>query len=96
MGRKDDDQRFGFVPLASLRKRPAAPASILRAIRQIYFRTTHRTIHEDLERAVELLKQLPTEDEQEKARVFMDGLAQMRSEWVRQAKRRERGGRSTP
>ena len=53
----------------------------LAEIRRIYFAATKRTIRDDLLRAIELLKTLPTEEDREKARVYMDGLAQMRSEW---------------
>jgi hypothetical protein len=35
----------------------------------------------DLDRAIDLLKSLPSDDDREKAAVYMDGLAQMRSEW---------------
>jgi hypothetical protein len=91
MAGHDEEKATGFVPLASLRKRRSDPAAILQAIREVYFSATQRTIQKDLERAIELLKELPTEDEQEKARVYMDGLAQMRSDWARQAKKRTRG-----
>jgi hypothetical protein len=50
-------------------------------IRAIYQRTTRATITRDLERAIALLKTLPTEEERERAAVYMDGLSQMRSEW---------------
>ncbi len=50
-------------------------------IRRLYFNATRQTIRRDLARAVELLKSLPSEDERERARVFMDGLSAMRSEW---------------
>lgn len=63
--------------------------SALDEIRRLYFKTTKATIQKDLARAVELLKSLPTEDERQKAAVYMDGLSQMRSEWnVRPPKRR--------
>ena len=42
---------------------------------------TKGTIVKDLERAIDLLKSLATEEERERAAVYMDGLAQMRSEW---------------
>lgn len=71
----------GFVTLPSLKRGLPDSKAALAAIRQIYFRTTKRTIHHDLAHAIELLKSLPTEDDREKARVYMDGLAQMRSEW---------------
>jgi hypothetical protein len=50
-------------------------------IRQLYYRTTKATIKKDLARAIDLLKTLKTEEERQRAAVYMDGLAQMRSEW---------------
>jgi hypothetical protein len=50
-------------------------------IKKIYQRTTRATIARDLARAIDLLKTLGTEDERERAAVYMDGLSQMRSEW---------------
>ena len=50
-------------------------------IKRLYYATTKATIHRDVARAVELLKQLPNEDERQRAAVYMDGLSQMRSEW---------------
>lgn len=77
------DDPHGFVPLRSLRQGAADPQAVLADIRQIYFKTTKQTIQHDLAHAIELLKTLPTEEDREKARVYMDGLAQMRSEWGR-------------
>jgi len=71
----------GFVPLGSLRGEKADPARALEEIRKIYFRTTKKTIQNDLAHAIELLKSLGSEDEREKATVYMEGLAQMRQEW---------------
>ena len=73
----------GFVPLKSLAKGPPDPAEALAEIRRIYFKTTKRTIEHDIAHAIELLKSLPSEDEREKATVYMEGLAQMRREWAR-------------
>jgi hypothetical protein len=78
----------GFVPLGSLRPGPIDPNKVLAEIRTIYFKTTKQTIQHDLAHAIELLKTLPTEEEREKARVYMDGLSQMRSEWNRMSTRR--------
>jgi hypothetical protein len=50
-------------------------------IKQIYQRTSRATIARDIERAIDLLKSLDTEEERERAAVYMDGLSQMRSEW---------------
>ena len=58
----------------------------LAEIRRLYFATTKQTIGADLARAVQLLKSMGSEEERERARVYMDGLAQMRSDWTRQAK----------
>lgn len=56
--------------------------SPLDQIRQLYFRTSKATVQKDLQRAVELFKLLPTDEERERAAVYMDGLSQMRSEWA--------------
>jgi hypothetical protein len=50
-------------------------------IRRLYFRTTRQTIHEDLAKALDLLKSMASEDERERATVYMEGLAQMRRDW---------------
>lgn len=51
-------------------------------IKHLYFNATKATIQRDLTRAITLLKGLKTEDERERAAVYMDGLSQMRSEWA--------------
>jgi hypothetical protein len=53
----------------------------LAEIRRLYFRTTRQTIQEDLARALDLLKSMNSEAERERATVYMEGLAQMRSDW---------------
>jgi len=50
-------------------------------IRRLYYATTRATIQRDLDRAIDLLKSLASDEERERAAVYMDGLAQMRSEW---------------
>ena len=50
-------------------------------IRRLYFRTTRQTIQQDLERALDLLKSMASEEERERATVYMEGLAQMRRDW---------------
>jgi len=50
-------------------------------IKRLYFATTRATIQRDIEKAIDLLKTLKTEEDRERATVFMDGLSQMRSEW---------------
>jgi hypothetical protein len=56
-------------------------------IRRLYFRTTRHTIQQDLDRALGLLKSMNSEEERERATVYMEGLAQMRADWDRNQKR---------
>jgi hypothetical protein len=66
----------------------------LAEIRRLYLRATRSSIRRDLVRAVELFKSLATDQERERAAVYMDGLSQMRSEWALQgSRRRKRDGR---
>lgn len=53
----------------------------LAEIRRLYFRTTQKTIQQDLEKALDLLKSMNSEVERERATVYMEGLAQMRKDW---------------
>ena len=62
-------------------------------IKQIYLNATRTTIRQDLARAIEILKSMDSEDERQRAAVFMDGLSQMRSEWAA-AGTRVRGGKA--
>ncbi len=55
-------------------------------IKKLYYGATKATIQRDVERAIDLLKTMPNEDERERVAVYMDGLSQMRSEWA-QARR---------
>jgi hypothetical protein len=80
-----------FVALTSLKQGPPDPARALAEIRRIYFKTTQKTIEHDLAHAIELLKALPTEEDRERATVYMEGLSQMQREWAAQGKRRARG-----
>ena len=50
-------------------------------IKQIYYKTTRATVQRDLDRAIDLLKSMKTEEERERATVYMEGLAEMRKEW---------------
>lgn len=60
----------------------------LAEIKKIYYAATKGTIEKDLDRAIDLLKTLPSEEERDKVAVYMDGLAQMKTEW----KQAVRGG----
>jgi len=55
----------------------------LAEIKRLYFRTTRGTINEDLNKALDLLKSIASEEERERATVYMEGLAQMRKDWSR-------------
>lgn len=84
------DKPLGFVALKSIKKGPPDPRAVLAQIREIYFKTTKRTIQHDIVHAIELLKSLATEDERDKAAVYMEGLAQMREEWARADNRNQK------
>jgi hypothetical protein len=58
-----------------------SPDDKLAEIRRLYFKTTKKTIQEDLAKALDLLKSMNSEEERERATVFMEGLAQMRKDW---------------
>jgi hypothetical protein len=63
----------------------------LAEIRRLYFSTTKQSIQTDLAKALDLLKSMPSEEERERATVYMEGMAQMRSDWGRgQKKKRSR------
>ena len=53
----------------------------LAEIKRLYYSTTRATIQRDLKRAIELMKQMKTDEDRERAAVFMDGLSQMRAEF---------------
>lgn len=84
----------GFVSLKSIKQGPVDPRAALAELREIYFKTTKRTIEHDFDHAIELLKSLPTEAEREKATVYMEGIAQMRKEWAAGEGKRPPAGRT--
>ena len=51
-------------------------------IKHLYYNATRTTIQRDLKRAIDLLKGMSSDDERQRAAVYMDGLSQMRSEWA--------------
>ena len=71
------------MSLKSVTRGQPDPAAALAEIRQIYFKTSRRTIDHDFAHAVELLKVLPDEETRAKAHVYMEGLAEMAREWRR-------------
>ena len=62
----------------------------LAEIRRLYFKATKPTIQQDLARALDLLKSMTTEEERERATVYMEGLAQMRADWAKAEKGKRR------
>jgi hypothetical protein len=65
-------------------------------IKRLYYAATKATIRQDIERAIDLLKSLPNDDARQQAAVYMDGLAQMRSEWSQASRGGVSSTRSTP
>lgn len=64
----------------------------LAEIKRLYYQTTRQTIQQDLAKALELLKSMASEEERERVAVYMDGLAQMRSDWASQEKGKRKSG----
>ena len=56
--------------------------SALEDIKRLYYGATRATITRDFDRAIDLLKSMPSEEERERATVYMEGLAEMRKEWA--------------
>lgn len=58
-------------------------ADKLTEIRRLYFATSRQSIQGDLAKALDLLKSMSTEEERERATVYMEGLAEMAKDWSR-------------
>jgi hypothetical protein len=84
----------GFVSLTSLKQGPPDSEAAIAEIRRIYFKTTRQTIEHDFAHAIELLKSLPTEEQRERATVYMEGIAQMRKDWAGKSGRSGTRGKS--
>lgn len=65
----------------------------LAEIRRLYFKTTRQTIQPDIEKALDLLKSMASEEERERATVYMEGLAQMRRDWTPKKSQKANGRR---
>jgi hypothetical protein len=70
------------------------PEDKLAEIRRLYFAATKQTIGDDFFRALQLLKSMNSEEEREKAAVYMEGLTEMRADWAREGA--PRGGNRQP
>ena len=86
----DPDKPLGFVSLKSVTAGKPDPAASIAEIRQIYFKTTKRTIDGDLAHAIELAKSIPDEDLRSRAHVYMEGLAELAKDWQRKSARARR------
>ena len=58
------------------------PEAKLAEIRRLYYETSPRTIQADLDKAILLLKSMASDEERQRAAVYMDGLAEMRRDWT--------------
>jgi hypothetical protein len=67
---------------------------ILAEIKSLYFKTTAGTIERDFDRAIDLLKSIPLPEDRQRATVYMEGLAEMRRDWLK-TQTRKRGPRPT-
>ena len=56
-------------------------AEKIEEIRKMYFAATPQSIQRDIERAIDILKSLKSDEERGKAAVYMEGLNEMRKEW---------------
>jgi ubiquinone biosynthesis protein Coq4 len=93
------NKTLGFVALSSLKKAPAGPAdpaTALAELRRIYFKTTRNTIDHDFAHAISLLKTIASEEDRQKAAVFMEGINELRKEWSPKAPRPAAGSSRRP
>jgi hypothetical protein len=67
-----------------------SPDDKVAEIRRLYFAATRQTIQADLAKALDLLKSMPSEDERERATVYMHGLAEMARDWRPQRPQRRK------
>ena len=81
-----DPDRVGLPLMTPIRMLTADDK--LAEIRRLYFKTTRQTIQHDLEKALDLLKSMNSEEERERATVYMEGLAEMYKDWVRKREKK--------
>ena len=79
----DANRPPGFVSLKSITAGVPDPKAAIAEIRRIYFKTTRKTIDNDLAHAIALVKSIADEDTRSRAHVYMEGLAEMAREWGR-------------
>lgn len=61
----------------------------LAEIRRLYFSTGRETIIQDIAKALDLLKSMTSEEERERAAVYMEGLAEMHADWRRRDRKKK-------
>ena len=66
---------------------PPSADAVIAEIRRLDFKTTAKTIEEDFDRAIDLLKSIPLPEDRQRATVFMEGLAEMRKEWKKRVRK---------
>ena len=62
-------------------------------LKALYYQATASTIADAFDEAIDLLKTLPSDDERQRAAVYMEGLAEMRQEWQRGSGWKSRGSK---
>lgn len=70
-----------------------SPDEKIAEIKRLYYQTTRATIQADLEKALDLLKSMNSEEERERVAVYMDGMSQMRSDWKQSSGRKKEEGK---
>lgn len=65
-----------------------SPDDTLAEIRRLYFQASKQTIDRDLQKALDLLRSMPSEEQRERAVVYMEGLAEMSKDWRKKSTRR--------
>ena len=83
-----DSHEAGRLGRGAMKLPMLGPDDKLAEIRRLYFSTTSRTIQDDIARALDLLKSMDTEEERERATVYMHGLNEMRAGWKKNKKKR--------
>ena len=91
-----DDFRALAAPAPEMRAHEAADAQRRRQASPrsggSISRRRKQTIQEDLAKALDLLKSMASEEERERATVYMEGLAQMRTDWGKSRRLRAKAG----
>ena len=63
----------------------------LERLKTLYFSASAATIADAFDEAIDLLKTLPTEEDRERAAVYMEGLAEMKREFASGPRKKSAG-----